>query len=197
MDRGDEIVAAVHADSGPHKRPGTSRILRRTSRHRLVDAVAHVSQNRAFVRKAARGSYEQASHHSITRNLCISRLDNIHALHVAPAAPAGASRPAATVQAAYVAFPAWEELNGKVVLLFFWAHWCSECRAEGPTIEKLLNRYRSQGLAIAKQSQGGRARRCYSEASCGEVDLKRAVKPHKCTGRRLAATFSNEPDIAV
>jgi peroxiredoxin len=49
--------------------------------------------------------------------------------------------------------PSIEELSGKVVLLFFWAHWCSECRAEGPTIEKLLNRYRSQGLAIVAPTE--------------------------------------------
>jgi peroxiredoxin len=49
--------------------------------------------------------------------------------------------------------PSLDELNGKVVLLFFWAHWCSECRAEGPTIEKLLNRYRSQGLAIVAPTE--------------------------------------------
>jgi thiol-disulfide isomerase/thioredoxin len=34
------------------------------------------------------------------------------------------------------------------VLLFFWAHWCSVCQSESPTIGKLLDRYRSQGLVI-------------------------------------------------
>jgi thiol-disulfide isomerase/thioredoxin len=34
------------------------------------------------------------------------------------------------------------------VLLFFWAHWCSICQSESPTIEKLLNRYRTQGLVL-------------------------------------------------
>ena len=49
--------------------------------------------------------------------------------------------------------PSLDELKGKVVLLFFWAHWCVECRAEGPTIEKLLDEYRSQGLAIVAPTQ--------------------------------------------
>ncbi len=28
-------------------------------------------------------------------------------------------------------------LRGKVVLLFFWAHWCSDCKAEAPVLAKL------------------------------------------------------------
>jgi thiol-disulfide isomerase/thioredoxin len=33
-------------------------------------------------------------------------------------------------------------------LVFFWAHWCQECKAEGPMLERLVNKYRAQGLAI-------------------------------------------------
>jgi thiol-disulfide isomerase/thioredoxin len=45
------------------------------------------------------------------------------------------------------------ELKGKVVLLFFWAHWCPECKAESPGIAKLLDKYRSLGLAIVAPTQ--------------------------------------------
>ena len=49
--------------------------------------------------------------------------------------------------------PSIDALKGKVVLLFFWAHWCPECKAESPTIAKLLGKYRSQGLAIVAPTQ--------------------------------------------
>ena len=49
--------------------------------------------------------------------------------------------------------PTLDGLKGKVVLLFFWAHWCAECRAEGSTIAKLVERYRSEGLVIVAPTQ--------------------------------------------
>jgi thiol-disulfide isomerase/thioredoxin len=49
--------------------------------------------------------------------------------------------------------PSNDELKGRVVLLFFWAHWCPECKAESPTMAKLRDRYRSQGLAIVAPTQ--------------------------------------------
>src|ERR1700676_1571232 len=49
--------------------------------------------------------------------------------------------------------PSLDELKGKVVLLFFWAHWCMECRAESPTIAPLVDKYRSQGLVIIAPTQ--------------------------------------------
>ena len=49
--------------------------------------------------------------------------------------------------------PALTELTGKVVLLFFWAHWCSMCREESATIENVLNRYRPQGLVLIAPTQ--------------------------------------------
>ena len=39
-------------------------------------------------------------------------------------------------------------LRGKVVLLFFWAHWCQDCKAEGPVIEKLASELGPKGLVV-------------------------------------------------
>jgi thiol-disulfide isomerase/thioredoxin len=52
-----------------------------------------------------------------------------------------------------VAVPSLADLKGKVVVLFFWAHWCPDCKIEGPILAKLLQKYGSQGLAIVAPTQ--------------------------------------------
>src|SRR5262249_30233522 len=47
-----------------------------------------------------------------------------------------------------VAPPALGDLKGKVVLMFFWAHWCPDCKAQGPILQKLYDKYRAQGLTV-------------------------------------------------
>ena len=44
-------------------------------------------------------------------------------------------------------------LSGKVVVLFFWAHWCPDCKAESPILAKLFAKYQSDGLAIVAPTQ--------------------------------------------
>lgn len=49
--------------------------------------------------------------------------------------------------------PSATELKGKAVLMFFWAHWCPDCKAEGPIIARLLDKYRSKGLVVIAPTQ--------------------------------------------
>ena len=39
-------------------------------------------------------------------------------------------------------------LDGKVALFFFWAHWCSDCRAQKPILDRLERRYAKEGLRV-------------------------------------------------
>ena len=46
-----------------------------------------------------------------------------------------------------------DALKGKVVVLFFWAHWCPDCKIESPILARLYVKYQSQGLAIVAPTQ--------------------------------------------
>lgn len=40
------------------------------------------------------------------------------------------------------------DLRGQPVLLFLWAHWCGDCRAQAPALGRVLEKYRAKGLAV-------------------------------------------------
>jgi thiol-disulfide isomerase/thioredoxin len=49
--------------------------------------------------------------------------------------------------------PTLAAVKGKVVLLFFWAHWCSDCKQQAPILAALAEKYRDAGLVIFAPTQ--------------------------------------------
>jgi thiol-disulfide isomerase/thioredoxin len=45
------------------------------------------------------------------------------------------------------------QLKGHPVLLFFWAHWCGDCKAEVPELAHLVAQYQSKGLVLIGPTQ--------------------------------------------
>ena len=49
--------------------------------------------------------------------------------------------------------PSADSLKGKVVVAFFWAHWCPDCKRQVPVLEQLHDAYGDQGLVVLGPTQ--------------------------------------------
>jgi thiol-disulfide isomerase/thioredoxin len=44
--------------------------------------------------------------------------------------------------------PSLASLKGKPVIVYLWAHWCPDCKVQGPVLEAMLAKYQSAGLTL-------------------------------------------------
>ena len=44
--------------------------------------------------------------------------------------------------------PGANQMKGKPTLVFFWAHWCSECKAQAPILSDVVSKYGPKGLVV-------------------------------------------------
>jgi thiol-disulfide isomerase/thioredoxin len=49
--------------------------------------------------------------------------------------------------------PTAEELKGKPVVLFLWAHWCGDCKKQGPILNSLVEKYKDSGIVVIAPTQ--------------------------------------------
>lgn len=49
--------------------------------------------------------------------------------------------------------PTLSQLKGRPVLLFFWAHWCGDCKNEVPVLAQLMRTYGPRGLVLMGPTQ--------------------------------------------
>jgi thiol-disulfide isomerase/thioredoxin len=79
-------------------------------------------------------------------------------------------------------------LKGRPVLLFFWAHWCPDCKAEAPIVAEAMRRFGPRGLVLVAPTQ------LYGYVAGGEEAPAERETPYIDSVRRsVYAAFGDVP----
>lgn len=49
--------------------------------------------------------------------------------------------------------PTLAELKGKPVVLWFWAHWCGDCKKQGPILDAIVQKFKASGITVIAPTQ--------------------------------------------
>jgi thiol-disulfide isomerase/thioredoxin len=81
------------------------------------------------------------------------------------------------------------QLKGSPVFLFFWAHWCPDCKGEAPILTQLRSEYAGRGLKVIAPTQ------LYGYAAGGEDATPQAERTY--VGQIWGRYYSGLQDVPV
>jgi thiol-disulfide isomerase/thioredoxin len=155
-------LASGQLDQAASYAKEAERLARRQLKTRALDAEPHLPvalgaalevQSQVFAARGQRAqaiSLLQSALATYRRTSIRARLQkNLNLLSLA-------GKPAPALQSAQYLGPPplpLAQLKGKPVLLFFWAHWCGDCKFESPIIARLKSEYAGKGLVVMGPTQ--------------------------------------------
>jgi len=83
-------------------------------------------------------------------------------------------------------------LQGKVVLVDFWASWCVPCRASNPGVVRLYNKYKAQGFEVVGVSIDSKKAAWLSAIKKDKITYKQVNDPKGWYSKTAESYFVDE-----